>query len=600
MDKRCLTAENLDKNPIRKIQLHEYRIAARREKRLRKADEKKQRKLNATILRRMTRNPDKYNKNAERNRLRDIAAERGRIQTAAIKQIQQLAAVHDPSGVTFNIGPVVHKDDGSVVSAESLRRRQERDTARAAARRTSEDQTEDIQIKQDTQHAENSHKSNIPGAYDEVKHIVHPDYIAQTEDPQPPKAPQSPKLPGFQPRPRPPKPRIPDGISLPDGEQDWLGLWDLPDEDIERRIIRSKKGKAAERKALRIAQQNGKTERREARDEKRKVYRDIKLIWKLIREQQVKERTMLKAAEDEESKKVAVEVNEAERMAALRLCENLGFTIANTPGTEDIKPRALGMRGREVDFGAIKAGKRQGDVGPTRNKRVDLGAVAKTVDETYVPTDRVHTSTESEPFIKLDIGEGQDHEAMNFNHKLRRKLRRAIDNAQIQKEMLVRQRTLDQLEAKGIAPPDELKTGGKAKNIPGMRILESGATETAKQERVRARVELAEFNNASKVLRRQAKQCAIEAGLRKHAALTGRLPLVHQSTSTDSPSIPAYIKDSAIQAQATAAAAEARRSKTHSALERSEGPTDESSGESESDNTVTIRRRTKGQKFGLD
>lgn len=37
----------------RKKRLHEYRVAARREKRLRKSDEKKQRKLNATILRRM-------------------------------------------------------------------------------------------------------------------------------------------------------------------------------------------------------------------------------------------------------------------------------------------------------------------------------------------------------------------------------------------------------------------------------------------------------------------------------------------------------------------------------------------------------------------
>jgi hypothetical protein len=37
----------------RKQRNREYRIAARREKRNRKADEKKQRKLNATILRRM-------------------------------------------------------------------------------------------------------------------------------------------------------------------------------------------------------------------------------------------------------------------------------------------------------------------------------------------------------------------------------------------------------------------------------------------------------------------------------------------------------------------------------------------------------------------
>jgi hypothetical protein len=39
----------------RKQRLKEYRIAARREKRNRKSDEKKQRKLNATILRRMVR-----------------------------------------------------------------------------------------------------------------------------------------------------------------------------------------------------------------------------------------------------------------------------------------------------------------------------------------------------------------------------------------------------------------------------------------------------------------------------------------------------------------------------------------------------------------
>jgi hypothetical protein len=37
----------------RKQRMKEYRIAARREKRNRKSDEKKQRKLNATILRRM-------------------------------------------------------------------------------------------------------------------------------------------------------------------------------------------------------------------------------------------------------------------------------------------------------------------------------------------------------------------------------------------------------------------------------------------------------------------------------------------------------------------------------------------------------------------
>lgn len=43
----------LDPEWERKQRLREYRVASRREKRNRKSDEKKQRKLNATILRRM-------------------------------------------------------------------------------------------------------------------------------------------------------------------------------------------------------------------------------------------------------------------------------------------------------------------------------------------------------------------------------------------------------------------------------------------------------------------------------------------------------------------------------------------------------------------
>lgn len=306
---------------------------------------------------------------------------------------------------------------------------------------------------------------------------------------------------------------------------------------------------------------------------------------------------MLKAVEDEESRKIAVEVNEAERRTALSLCEILGFTVSNTPSTEDIKPRALGMRGREVDFAAIQAGKRQGDVEARKDKRVNLGQIAKSVNETYVTAHQVRRSEGSETFIKLDVGEGQDHEALNLNNKLRRKLRRALDNAQIQKELLVRQRTIDHLEARGIALPNELKTDGKAKNIKGVRILENGATETAKQERVRARVELAEFNNASKVLRRQAKQCAIEAGLRKHAALTGRLSPGNRVTSTENTPQPPYIKASAVQAQVIAAAAERGKSKTQRSVERAEDPTGESNDVSDSDNSVKVRRSAKRRKL---
>lgn len=173
---------------------------------------------------------------------------------------------------------MVRKNDGSVVSAESARKRLERDAAKAAARSTSGEQTGDIHSEQKSHLAEHRLKSKPPGSLHEVKLNLHPGCMSQIEDR--PARPQ--KSPGLQPHPRPPKPRIPASISLPDGEQDWLALWDLPDEEIERRIMRLKKGKAAERKVLRVAQQSGKSERREARDEKRKIYRDIKLIWKVI------------------------------------------------------------------------------------------------------------------------------------------------------------------------------------------------------------------------------------------------------------------------------------------------------------------------------
>lgn len=129
----------------RKQRQREYRVASRREKRNRKADEKKQRKLNATILRRMTRNPEKYNKNADRNKRRDIEAERKMIQANALRQAERLAAVHDPTGKMFNVSAVVVQQDGTVISREVLRIREER--AREKAERLAQ---QDISSQADT------------------------------------------------------------------------------------------------------------------------------------------------------------------------------------------------------------------------------------------------------------------------------------------------------------------------------------------------------------------------------------------------------------------------------------------------------------------
>ena len=242
-------------------------------------------------------------------------------------------------------------------------------------------------------------------------------------------------------------------------------------------------------------------------------------------EEQTREKTRLKSIEDEESKKIAVDISVLERTAALDYCVALGFTLANTIGVDEIRPRALGMKGVEVDFDAIEIGESRSDVKPKKgNNRVNLGGVPDHAKAEYIPAGRRSEYGEPEDFIQLDVGEGQDFETLNYNHRVRRKLRRAIDNAEIRKEMLVRQRALDYCDEKNIEVPPVLRTPYKPINARGQRILENGTLETAKQERVRARMELAEFNTQMRILRKQAKEAAIYAGLRKHAELIGKIP----------------------------------------------------------------------------
>ena len=242
-------------------------------------------------------------------------------------------------------------------------------------------------------------------------------------------------------------------------------------------------------------------------------------------EETTKEKMKLQSLEDEESKKIAVDVNIMERQVAMEHCAALGFTLSNTPGVDEIKPRAFGMKGVEVDFDAIEIGESRSDVKPKVNSnRVDLGSAPKDQKATYIPTgDRREGTVNAEEFIKLDIGEGQDFETLNYNYKLRKKIRRAIDNAEIQKESLIRQRAIDYYKEKDMETPPILETALKPVITKGQRILENGLFETAKQERVRARIDLAEFNTQMRVLRKQAKDASIHAGLRKYAEVTAKV-----------------------------------------------------------------------------
>ena len=239
-----------------------------------------------------TKNPDKYTKNAERNRLRAIDEERRSIWTEAVKQAQRLAAIHDPTGATFNVGPVVKQEDGTVISLESLRKREERAKEKKKADAAKKDRA--------LSEINNGQKGNAKQDEVAVKLNVQADQffginparMAQMDFGRPaavaappPKnmsKSQQKKLAKFEPRPAPPKPILPEGVSIPEGEENWIALWDLQDDEVERRVIRAKRRAAAARKALRTKQQSGKVERRAARDEKRRVYRVLKHTWKSI------------------------------------------------------------------------------------------------------------------------------------------------------------------------------------------------------------------------------------------------------------------------------------------------------------------------------
>ncbi|KAL9131872.1 MAG: hypothetical protein Q9217_000318 [Psora testacea] len=481
----------------------------------------------ATLKPLKTRNPDKYNKNAERNRLRDIECERRRIWQEALYQAQRLAAIHDPSGAMFNVKPVITLEGGKVISQGTLRRRQEKEAERGDEEKSIEgdEVSGGPAIRKDMKHPPSA-DNPTNGATIMVHNAIHPDRLARIEG-QPQTSYRSKnqikKMAKFEPRPPPPKPTIPEYISIPEGEENWLSLWDLDDEQLERRVIRDKKRRAAERKALRAKQQSGKAERRMARDEKRRVYRDVKLEWKAIKEEQTREKTKLKALEDEEAKKVAVDLATVQRDRALACCAALGFTLDNTEGVGDIKPKAIGMKGLEVNIEAIDKGKYRSDIKPKANrKKVDLSSVPKHIDADYILSGQRNVEGQPE-FIPFDVGKGQEHKTLSYNHKLRRKLHRAIEYAEIQKELLVRQRALEFCKEKGVGAPAILSTEAKPTSIRGQRILENGTLETARQERVRARRELAEFNTRMRVLRKQAKEVAIYAGLRKHAEVTGRI-----------------------------------------------------------------------------
>ncbi|EHK97911.1 hypothetical protein M7I_6331 [Glarea lozoyensis 74030] len=84
-----LTFDNKTEVERKEIQ-RAHRLAAKRAHKKEKSDAKKARKENAILHRRATKNREKYNKNKERNAIRDIEAERKKIRRQALDQYKNI------------------------------------------------------------------------------------------------------------------------------------------------------------------------------------------------------------------------------------------------------------------------------------------------------------------------------------------------------------------------------------------------------------------------------------------------------------------------------------------------------------------------------
>ncbi|CZR57891.1 uncharacterized protein PAC_07780 [Phialocephala subalpina] len=192
----------------------EIRLAQKKAHKKEKADAKKARKLNGILHRRATKNPEKYTKNKERNRQRDIDLERQKIQYGAVRQCEQLAAKHDPSGKLFNVGEVIATPEGKIKSKAALQREAERE----AEKKAKEEEPRNKKISKN----------------------------------------QLKRQEMLKPKPVPPKPVIPKGIKLPEGEEDLVALWDITDQEIDARLKAQKAAKRQAGKDLRKMQKEKK------------------------------------------------------------------------------------------------------------------------------------------------------------------------------------------------------------------------------------------------------------------------------------------------------------------------------------------------------
>ncbi|KAL2068674.1 hypothetical protein VTL71DRAFT_15012 [Oculimacula yallundae] len=256
----------------RKAIAREIRLSQRKEKKKIKSEAKQQRKLNDRLHRKLNRNTEKYDKNKDRNKQRAIDLERQRIRTDAVKQVERLAAIHDPSGKMFNVGEVIVLPGGFVKSKEGMRRAaeaKEQKDKEEAQRKAIENRYKaaETAAKLEAEEAQRAIDQGLPApteypAKEALKRMTKPKKISKK---------QLQRQEQLKPQAVPPKPIIPDGISLPEEEEDLLALWDITDAQITKRLAEKKKNKAKSRKELITIQKENKKLNRALKVKKREA-----------------------------------------------------------------------------------------------------------------------------------------------------------------------------------------------------------------------------------------------------------------------------------------------------------------------------------------
>jgi hypothetical protein len=209
--------------------------------------------------------------------------ERQKIRFEAVRQAERLAAIHDPTGKMFNVGEVIVMPDGQVKSKEAIERA-------AEAKKQKEmdalaEKAENIRIAEEKA---NYKKEKLAAKREGREPPPRPDYAPKlalqsaasvygnggqpayggqqmrsnqqtgTQAKRKISKKQQQRLEMLKPKPVPPKPVIPEGITLPEGEENLLELWDITDEEIAKRLRSKKKEKIIAGKTLRKIQKEQK------------------------------------------------------------------------------------------------------------------------------------------------------------------------------------------------------------------------------------------------------------------------------------------------------------------------------------------------------